>query len=407
MQFRSLSGGGVGLVVALFAAFLLTGCFHREEIPIPPAEEPQSQSETSLGPGVRPLSSGPGDKGSPSWSPSGDEIAFTVDDYVVAKTPVAQDFERHTTKDFEARTVAWTSSGSGLTILGTDAQSAPAESRFSPGLGLYRTVQGEGSLKISRVATGVQAIVSGPPDSQWVLLALESGDTKSRLALMEPGGEVRPFNTETEGEVTGVSVSPDGEEAVLAVRSTVSDRFEIYTFSLLEDSLQRVARLEEELEVFGDPQWTQQGIYYVAGEQQEVEEPDAAPFDLYRVPFGSSATELAPGVGDDFVASNLKRDPEGGRLAVVGRRNPGSSENLYILDLDSESLESVTSNEDMQIKTGPEDLTWSTDGSSVVIVARAVLSEPEIYSAPADTLVTDFYNLYEVPTGEIARGGQA
>jgi Tol biopolymer transport system component len=397
-----------GFVIVLFTAFLLSGCFDNEEVSIPPEADPQSQSSgASLGPGVRPLSSGIGEKGSPSWSPSGDKIAFTLDDYVVEKAPAAQDFERRTTKDFEARAVAWTPSGDSLAILGADTQSAPNGPRFSPGLGLYRTVQGDGSLKVSRLASGVQAMVSGPPDSGWVLLAIQDGSSRSRLALVESGEEMRPYAAEVEGKVTGISASPNGEQAILAVRSAASDRFEIYTFSLSEDSFQRVARLEEGLEVFGDPQWTKQGIYYVAGEQQEVGEPDAAPFDLYRVPSGSSTPELAPGVGDDFVASNLKRDPTGDRLAVIGRRNPGSSENLYTLDLDSENLEALTSNEDMQIKTGAEDLTWSADGSSVVIVARAALSEPKVYSAPADTLVTDFYNLYEVPTSEIARGGPA
>ena len=157
--------------------------------------------------------------------------------------------------------------------------------------------------------------------------------------------------------------------------------------------------------MFGDPQWTSQGIYYVAGEQQEAAEPDAAPFDLYRIPENTSSPERAPGVGDDFVASSLKRAPEGERLAVIGRRNPASADNLYVLDLGSGNLEAATSNEDMQIKTGPEDLTWSDAGDSVVIVARAVLSEPQVYSASADTLVTDFYNLYEVPVSTLETGG--
>ncbi|MGB3635912.1 MAG: hypothetical protein WA982_17880, partial [Rubrobacteraceae bacterium] len=65
----------------------------------------------------------------------------------------------------------------------------------------------------------------------------------------------------------------------------------------------------------------------------------------------------------------------------------------------------VTSNEDMQIKTEAEDMTWSGDDDSVVIVARAAMSKPKVYSTPADTLITDFYNLYEVPTTEIAMGG--
>jgi hypothetical protein len=86
-------------------------------------------------------------------------------------------------------------------------------------------------------------------------------------------------------------------------------------------------------------------------------------------------------------------------LAVVGRRNPGSPTNLYVLDLASETLEAVTANENMEIKTNPRDLAWSPDGGSVVLVARGALSTPKVYDAPASTLSSAFYNLYEVPAG--------
>lgn len=403
MLFRNRLVGIARFVVVLSAVLLMASCFQREEIAIPPQTESRGQSDIGLGPGVRPISAGLGEKGSPAWSPSGDRIAFTMDGYVVEKSPTERAFERRTTKDFRARTVAWTTSGEDLAILGADAQSGITGTRLATApLGVYRTIRDEGSLDVSKVSGGVQAMVPGPPESDWVLLATEDGDS-SRLALMKPGGDVQPYDARVEGDITGVSVSPDGNRAALAVRS--SDRFDIYAFSLPNDEFQRVARLEEGLEVFGAPQWTEQGVYYVAGEEQEAGEPDAAPFDLYRVPRGSSTPERAPGVGDDFVASNLARDPEGERLAVIGRRNPGSAQNLYMLDLGSETLEAVTRNEDMQIKTGAQDLGWSGDGNSVVIVARSVLSEPEVYSAPADTLVKDFYNLYEVPTTETTVGG--
>ena len=404
MRFRTRPGGWTGALLVLLAVVFLPGCFQSEGVEIPPEEEPQNRSEIGLGPNARPLSAGLGEKGSPSWSPSGERIAFTVDDYVVEKAPTEQNFERKTTKDFTARTVVWTPAGNGLAILGADSQFDSTEARFSEGLGLYKTTQGEGSLKISRIATGVRAMVPGPPGSRWVLLALENGDSGSGLALMDAGGDVQPYAAEVEGEITGVSVSPNGDQAVLAVRGAAAGRFEIYTFSLSENSFRRVARLEEGLEVFGNPQWTKQGIYYVAGEQGEVEVQDAAQFNLYRVPNGSSGPERAPGVGSDFVALNLKRSPDGGRLATIGRRSPGSPENLYVLDLGSERLEAATSNEYMQIKTGAEDLTWSADGDSVVIVARAVMSEPKVYSAPANTLVSDFYNLYEVSTDDTVGG---
>jgi Tol biopolymer transport system component len=82
---------------------------------------------------------------------------------------------------------------------------------------------------------------------------------------------------------------------------------------------------------------------------------------------------------------------------VIGRLNPNSPINLYVLDLASEELEDLTINEDMEIKTGPDDLAWSPDGENIAIVARGALSdEPRVRAAPADALLDDFYNLYEV-----------
>lgn len=404
MRARHRVIGRANFIALLLASFLFAGCFNEpRELSIPPRTDPQSQSEVGLGPGVRPLSSGPGVKGSPSWSPSGERIAFTVDGYVVDKAPDDQDFERRTTKDFKALTVTWMSSGNSLAILGADSRSAPGTPSSSGPLAFYETSPKEGSLEVNRISPGAKIMASGPA-GEWVLLAVEEG-AESRLTLAEAGGNVQPLAAAVEGEVTGMSVSPAGDMAVLAVRDATSNRFEIHAYSFPGSDLQRIARLEEGMEIIGDPQWTKNGIYYAAGEEESLER-DAAPFDLYRVPSGSTTPELAPGIGDDFVTSNLKRDPKGERLAVIGRRNPSSSENLYILDLASENLEAVTSNEDMQIKTATADLAWSFDGSSVVIVARAVLSKPKVYSAPVGTLVTDFYNLYEVaiesPTGSVA-----
>jgi TolB protein len=83
---------------------------------------------------------------------------------------------------------------------------------------------------------------------------------------------------------------------------------------------------------------------------------------------------------------------------VIGRLNPKSPANLYVLDLLAEQLRAVTTNEDMEIKTGPDDLAWSPDGESVAIVARRIPStEPEVRDAPVQDLLEDFYNLYEIP----------
>jgi TolB protein len=83
---------------------------------------------------------------------------------------------------------------------------------------------------------------------------------------------------------------------------------------------------------------------------------------------------------------------------VIGRLNPKSPSNVYVLDFLAENFKAVTTNEDMEIKTGPDDLAWSPGGTSVAIVARSTPStEPEIRPAPAQDLLEDFYNLYEIP----------
>ena len=66
----------------------------------------------------------------------------------------------------------------------------------------------------------------------------------------------------------------------------------------------------------------------------------------------------------------------------------------------AKNLTAVTTNEDMEIKTGPDDLAWSPGGESVAVIARGTLStEPEVRATPADRLLADFYNLYEIPVG--------
>ncbi len=127
-------------------------------------------------------------------------------------------------------------------------------------------------------------------------------------------------------------------------------------------------------------------------------------YDLFLIPSDSGRPTPAPGVGEDFVASSIRVSPDGERLAVIGRLNPNSPHNLYVLDLEAKDLEDVTINEDMEIKTGPDDLAWSPDGESVAIIARGALSEePSVRADPANALLEDFYNLYEVPVEGAAR----
>jgi WD40 repeat protein len=119
------------------------------------------------------------------------------------------------------------------------------------------------------------------------------------------------------------------------------------------------------------------------------------------VPAEGGASELAPGVGADFVASSIRVSPDDDRLAVIGRLNPKSPINLYVLDLTAKKLEAITANEDMEIKTDPDDLAWSPDGENVAIIARGTPStEPEVRTEPANRILRDFYNLYEIPVSE-------
>jgi Tol biopolymer transport system component len=161
--------------------------------------------------------------------------------------------------------------------------------------------------------------------------------------------------------------------------------------------------LEGNREIVGTPQWMQQSIYFVAGKQTSNLDDDGSEplFELYRVPADGGAPGPAPGVGEDFVASSIRVSPQGDRLAVIGRLNPKSPINLYVLDPATKKLEAVTANEDMEIKTDPGDLAWSPDGKNVAIVARVTPSTtPEVRTEPADRLLSDFYNLYEIPVSE-------
>ena len=400
---------GLGLVFLAFAAVMLGGCLPENEgVRISPASDTRSQADLGLGPGVRPLSSGPGEKGTPSWSPSGEKIAFTVDGYLAEKRPEDRNFQRRTTKDFNVESVAWMSPGDSLALLGKSGRTSDSEERSSASgvMDLYRTTPGESSLEVVQTAKGVRSIAPNP-DNAGVLLALAGDSPGSRFAFAGVEGEVQAYAGEVAGEVTGVSFSPSGGEAAVAVLEPGNEgHFGLWSLSFPEGSSRLLTSLDEDLEVLGSPQITEDGaVYFVAGEKSQRDERDAASYRLYRINPGAEEPEMVPAVGNDFVASSLERDPGGGRLAVVGRRNTSSPTNLYILDIASKELEAVTSNEEMEIRTGTEDLDWSPDGSGVTIVARAASSDLEIYPTPADNLVSDFYNLYEVPTEEVLEDG--
>jgi Tol biopolymer transport system component len=344
-----------------------------------------------LGPDARPLSSGPGYKGSPSWSPDGERVAFIVDGYVADRTVEDGRSTRWTTKDFAAADAEWAAGGA-LTVLG-----GSGAGRGRAGA-VYRTDDEEGSLGVDQVAERVLAMTPGPR-REAVILALKTSPGASGISLLRGGRMARAYTEAVPGTVTGISPSPDGEKVALAVRPPGSRAAaELRVFDLRNGESRRISGLDDYRSIIGAPQWTDRGIYFVAGALPSPRGDSEPLNDLYRAGLEPGEPEPAPGVGGDFVAGGARVSPEGDRLAVVGRLNPTSPLNLYVLDLEAGHLEAVTTNEDMEIKTGPDDLAWSPAGTSVAIVARgASAGEPEVRAAPADELLDRFYNLYEIP----------
>ncbi len=392
---------------------LAVGCglsVEKRSIPAAPAE--RDSDAPNLGPGVQPLSFGPGDKSSPSWHPSGEELAFVVDGYAVDKPLYGRASTRQTPEEFGATRVEWNVSGESLTILAppqpvtTPGPPEAPETAAQKALTVYSATPGD-ALEVQEVSGEARAI-SPTPGHESVVAATEVAPYQTELGLVT-GDSYQPYGILVEGRVTGLSISPDGRQAVVATQEKAAPgRFRIQVYDLFQDEVRTVARLGDKFEVLGEPQLTSQGIYYVAGEKGESGSEDKAGlYTLYRIPpDGSAAPEPVTGVGEDFVASSLRVSPEGDQLAIVGRRNPSSSTNLYVLDLQAEELNAVTVNESMEIKAEPENLAWSPDGESVAIIARGILSGPEVYDAPVENLLEEFYNLYEVPAETPAPAGE-
>jgi Tol biopolymer transport system component len=393
MRFRARSALKCAALLTA-TVFLAIGCMHPDqETSIPPLSAAGERVDPGLGPEAHPLSSGPGYKGSPSWSPHGDRVAFTVDGYVVDKPVGTGNARRWTTRDFVAEDAEWTSESS-LAILGAVSADEASSS-------VYRARSGEESLGVREVAKEVLAMSRGP-GGDGLMVAVQTGPGESELALLRDNGAVDWIYTSAiGGRVTGLSLSPDGRSAALAVRAA-GHTFELHTFDLRAGVHRRIAMLDDGLEIFGAPQWTKEGICYVVGKEAASVDGGTAPlYDLYSLTPGTGGPQPTPGVGEDFVASSIRVSPDGGRLAVIGRLNPNAPVNLYVLDLAAQDLEAVTTNEDMQIKTGPDDLAWSPGADSVAIVARGALSdEPRVRAAPKRALLEDFYNLYEIPVGD-------
>jgi Tol biopolymer transport system component len=381
-------------VLSIAAAFV-AGCAHADkEVSIAPLAPAAGRVDPGLGPGTGALSSGPGYKGSPSWSPGGDKIAFTVDGYVVDRLTDSGDLRHRTTRDFIAEDTEWISEDT-LMILGAASPSGTEETPSS----LYRARAEKNSLELERVEKEVSAI---GPGRGGLIFAIGRGAFESGLALTRGSGDVRRlYSKSIKGRVASLSLSPDGDEAVVAVRPPGDlETSGLHVFDLRKGKGREITRLDGNQEIIGTPQWTGQYLYFVAGEKDTPVDRDGSEplYEIYRVPEEGGAPEPAPGVGEDFVAASIRVSPDGERLAVIGRLNPKSPTNLYVLDPLAEELTAVTTNEDMEIKTGPDDLAWSPGGKSVAVIARGTLStEPEVRADPADRLLRDFYNLYEIP----------
>lgn len=397
-------------MAALAALVSLSGCAllpgeTRETISIPPASA-GSSSDSGFGPGVQALSFGPGDKGSPRMSPSGERISFVIDGRVAEKPLYSQDSNLRSGEDLYVEHAEWLPDDT-LATLGAKERDQDVNTVVSSSLFAREEDASTADQELVKRVEAVGAVPDGGiVAASEVPSARGSSEEQitSRLVLLKGPEEPMKFYLEgIKGRVSGLSISPDGNLAMLAVLRNGNGRggvkrFEVQTYRFSDGRVSLAARLPEGVEILGAPQWTSQGAYFVAG--YAGSDAEAGPYALYRTVSGSEKPEPVSAVGEEFVAASAHVSPEGDRLAVIGRRNLGSPTNLYVLNLDSGTLDTATTNEDMEIKTNPRDLSWSSDGQSVILVARVALTGPTIYDAPAEELSSAFYNLYQVPVGK-------
>ncbi len=376
--------------IGFFFTVLFAGCGVTGDGLISPIPAQRGGADLGLGSGVQALTSGPGDKVSPVLSPSGERLAFIVDGYVMEKNLATGTSERRTTRDFGAAAVDWSNSGDELAV--------SSISEADEGFSFYRTSGGGRDLNVQPIFDGALSAENIPGETD-LLVAFEGGEESSLAKLQRNGEPDRIFTRTVDGDVTGISLSQSGEQAAISVRQEES--FAIFILDLQRGTVREAMRTATGKEILGSPQWTSDGIYYIAGEGEESGKTPV--YDLYRLPEETPAdAEIVSGVGEDFVSSNIRVSPDGGRLAVLGRRSLNSPTNLYVLDLESGNLQTATSNESMLIEAGPEDLSWSADGDSILLVARAALDDIAIRSASAERITAEFHNIYEVPVGELA-----
>lgn len=182
------------LALALTPVFVGCGLIGetREGETIPPASA-RPATDLGLGPGVRPLSFGPGVKSSPRVSPSGEKVAFILDGYVAEKPLYAQTSLPRTASDFDADHAEWlTDEGMAILTRQDEAGARDARTPLAPS-SLFDvhpdSSSSDGSSDVARSIEKVTAVgaVPGGGAVAAVAVAPESpGEpTSSRLVLLQ------------------------------------------------------------------------------------------------------------------------------------------------------------------------------------------------------------------------------
>ncbi|WP_162924652.1 TolB family protein [Rubrobacter indicoceani] len=408
----------VRLALIASAGFLLVGCAASEGVPLQPLPTGSGGTELRLGADVRAVSEGPGYKSSPAWSTNGERLSYVVDGYVVARPAAGASGGREpsarTEADFGAQAALWETDGD-LGVFGRADEESGGVFEGVRTMTLYNVPEaGEptetagGIISFARLSPVVQ---TGGVLERY-LVAKRRG-RESELSVLQGSQTPDTYRQTIPGVVTSVSISPDETKAVLAVRTSEAgetSEYQIKIFDLVTGSHTDLLALEPGSYIAGSPQWSSRGIHYLAGDETR-ESSNSAP----EMTTGTSATtqrlfivrngpdgpygQPAPGPGSGFTASNLQLSPDGQELALIGRLRSDSPTNVYVLDLRDSSLRPLTENEDMEMKNGPNDLSWSPDGRYLAIVARGVSPTGlKVYPAPASALLEAFYNVYRVPT---------
>ena len=209
------------VVLVILALPVLSGCGSvtgnaQEGVAIPPAS---AGPVTDLGPGVRPLSFGPGDKSSPRVSPSGEKVAFVLDGYVVDKPLYAQDFRPITASDFGAEYAEWLPDES-LAISSPEAGTGGEEGTPTPSslLGVRSDESSQdGSSNVQRLAENVIAAGTAPGGGDIAVVVAMSPESGSYGAATSGRLEAR------EATVAGGSGQPSSRQKLRSVSSVCCD----------------------------------------------------------------------------------------------------------------------------------------------------------------------------------------